>query len=74
MSLLFSENKRLSTIIFFCTGFQEGVVNNKGADTPEHPRSLINAFVVRFVESIISKLATGEILIFYLVFVAEETG
>ena len=31
-------------------------MNNKGADMPAHPRSLINAFVVRFVESIISKL------------------
>ena len=27
--------------------------NNKGADQPAHPRSLINAFVVRCLDSII---------------------
>ena len=74
MSLIFSKNKRLSTILFFCTGFRQGVANNKGADQTAHPRSLISAVVVRFVKSIISKLATGEISIFYLVCVAEETG
>ena len=37
-------------------------------------RSLISAFVIRFLESIICKLATGEISIFLLVSVAEETG
>ena len=37
-------------------------------------RSLISAFVIPFLETIISKLATGEISIFYLVSVAEETG
>ena len=28
--------------------------NNKGADQPAHPRSLINAFVVRCLDSVIS--------------------
>ena len=28
--------------------------NNKGADQPEHPRSLISAFIVRCSDSIIS--------------------
>ena len=41
-----------------------GVANNTGADQPAHPRSLISAFVIRFLESIICKLATGEIKIF----------
>ena len=41
-----------------------GVANNKGADQPAHPRRLISAFVIRFLESIISKLATSEISIF----------
>ena len=41
-----------------------GVANNTGADKPVHPRSLISAFVIRFLESIIYNLATGEILIF----------
>ena len=34
--------------------------------------SLISTFVIRLLESIISKLAPGEILIFWLVSVAEE--
>ena len=41
-----------------------GFANNTGADQPARPRSLISAFVFRFSESIICKLATGEILIF----------
>ena len=41
-----------------------GVVNNTGADKPAHPRSLISAFVICFLESTICKLATGEISIF----------
>ena len=40
-----------------------GVTNNRGADQPAHLRSLISAFVIRFLESIICKLATGEISI-----------
>ena len=38
--------------------------NNKGAGQPAHPRSLISAFVIRFLESTIIYLATGEISIF----------
>ena len=38
--------------------------NNTGADQPAHPRSQISAFVIRFLESIICYLATGEISIF----------
>ena len=41
-----------------------GVVNNTGAEQPAHPRSLISTFVIHLLESTISKLATGEILIF----------
>ena len=37
-----------------------GFANNKGTDQPAHPRSLISTFVFRFLESIISKLATSE--------------
>ena len=51
-----------------------GFANNTGTDQPAHPHSLINAFVICVLECIISKLATSEILIFYLVSVAEETG
>ena len=41
-----------------------GFANNTGADQPAHPRSLISAFVVCFLENFISKLAIGEISIF----------
>ena len=51
-----------------------GVCDNTGADQPAHPRSLISAFVIRFVESIICKFATGEFSIFKLVSVPEENG
>ena len=41
-----------------------GFANNKGADQPAYPRSLISAFVIRLLETIISALATSEISIF----------
>ena len=41
-----------------------GVANNTGRDQPAHPCSLISAFVICFLERIISKLATREISIF----------
>ena len=48
--------------------------NNKGADQPAHPRSLISAFIIHLLESIISRLATSRISIFKLVSVAEQAG
>ena len=38
-----------------------GFANNKGTDQPVHPHSLISAFVIRSLESIISILDTCEI-------------
>ena len=38
-----------------------GFANNTGADQPAHLRSLISPFVIPFLESIICKLAAGEI-------------
>ena len=35
--------------------------NNKGADQPAHPRSLISAFVLRCLDSIISQNSIDEI-------------
>ena len=49
-------------------------MNNKGTEQPVHPRRLISAFVIHFLKSIISKLASSEISIFYLVSVAEQAG
>ena len=51
-----------------------GFANNTGADQFAHLRRLISVFVSRFFESFICKLATGEISIFQIVSVAEETG
>ena len=51
-----------------------GFANNTGADQPALPRSLISAFVILFLESIISRLPTSEISIFKLVSVAEQAG
>ena len=53
-----------------------GVANNTGADQPAHPRRLISAFVISFLESIIRKLGTGELFILQLhvVSVAEQAG
>ena len=41
-----------------------GFANNKRTDQPAHSRRLISAFVIRVLESIISQLATSEVLIF----------
>ena len=38
-----------------------GGANNKGADQPAHP---LSAFVIRLLQSIISKIATNELLLF----------
>ena len=48
-----------STNIFGPGG--SGFVNNKGADQPALPCRLIRAFVVRLLESIISKLVWREL-------------
>ena len=51
-----------------------GSANNEGADQLVHPRSLISAFAIHLLNSIILKLAPSEISLFYLVSVAEEAG
>ena len=48
--------------------------NNKSVDQPAHARRLISALAVRFLERIISKLATAEISIIQQVSVAEQAG
>ena len=48
--------------------------NNKGADQPSHPRSLISNFVFRCLDSIISLVSTSEISSLYLAFVAAQAG
>ena len=48
--------------------------NNKGADQPAHPRSLINAFVVRCLHSIIPLLAKSEISRLKLASEEEQAG
>ena len=48
--------------------------NNKGADQPAHPRSLISAFVIRYLDSIISLVSTSKISSLYLASVAAQAG
>ena len=48
--------------------------NNKGADQPAHPRSLISAFVVRCLDNMIPLVSISEILSLYLTFVAAQAG
>ena len=48
--------------------------NNKSADQPAHPCSLISAFVVRCLDSIIPSVSISKISSFYLVPVTGQTG
>ena len=48
--------------------------NNKGADQPAHPCSLISAFVVRCVDSIISLDSIAEISRLQLATLAAQVG
>ena len=48
--------------------------NNKGADQPVNPRSLIRTFVVRYLDSMICILAQSKVSRFYLASVAEQAG
>ena len=48
--------------------------NNKGADQPAHPRSLISAFVVRCLDRIISLDSKAEISRLQLASVAVQAG
>ena len=41
------------------------LVNNKGADQPAHPRSLISAIVIRFLKS---KVTRSDVSKFYIIF------
>ena len=49
-------------------------VNNKGADQPAHPRSLISAFFVRCLISIIPLVSISEISSLYIASVAPQAG
>ena len=48
--------------------------NNKDTDQPAHPRSLISAFIVHCIDSIISLVSISEISSLYLVSVTAQTG
>ena len=48
--------------------------NNKGADQPAHPRSLISTFVVRCLDSIIPLVSISEISSLCLASVAAQAG
>ena len=48
--------------------------NNKGADQPAHPRSLISAFVVRCLDSVMSLVSVTNISSLVLASVAEQAS
>ena len=48
--------------------------NNKGADQPVHPRSLISTFVVRCLDSMICILAIAKVSRFKLGSVADQVS
>ena len=49
-------------------------VNNKDADQPAHPGSLISVLVVHCQDSIIPLVSISEISSLYLIYVAEQSG
>ena len=53
---------------------EPGVCEQQRCRPAAHLHSLISAFVIHLLKSIISGLATSEISLFYLVSVAEQTG
>ena len=48
--------------------------NNKGADQPAHPRSLISAFVVRCLDSVMSLVSVTKIPRLILASVTEQAS
>ena len=48
--------------------------NEKGADQPAHPSSLISTFIVRCLDSIIPLVSISKIPSLYLVSVAAQAG
>ena len=48
--------------------------NNKGADQPAHPRSLISAFVVRCLDNVMSLVSVTKISSLMLTPVAEQAS
>ena len=48
--------------------------NNKDADQPAHPRSLIGVFVIRSLDSIMPLVSISEISSLYLASAAEQAG
>ena len=48
--------------------------NNKGADQPAHPRSLISTFVVRCLDTLIPILAQSKLSRLQLISEAEQAG
>ena len=48
--------------------------NNKDTDQPAHPRSLISAFVIRCLDSVMSLVSVTKISSLMLASVAEQAG
>ena len=54
--------------------FLMSYANNKGADQPAHPHSLISAFVVRCLDSVMSLVSVTKISSLLLASVAEQAS
>ena len=65
--------KAASSALWYEPRHEQTYANKKGADQPAHPRSLISAFVVRCLESIIPLVSISEISSLYLASAAEST-
>ena len=48
--------------------------DNKGADQPAHPRSLISTFIVRCLDSVIPLVSVSKISSLYLASVSAQAG
>ena len=76
LQILLHQNQHLQNI--FEPGHEKtclmSYANNKCADQPAHPRSLISAFVVRCLDSVMSLVSVTKISILMLAPVADQAG
>ena len=73
LSLHWSQTPETGFLVMRLTIFMS-YLNNKGADQPAHPWSLISAFVVRCLDSVMSLISSTKISSFMLASVAEQAN
>ena len=75
--VLGSIDYRSGVVLIWATSWENlfmPYANNKSTDQPAHPRSLISAFVVRWLDSIIPLVSISKISSLYLASVAAQAG